>query len=227
MGYSTEIKIPADEYKQIIAKEKALSVVQDADRLDAIGAIGIARAFTFGGSKKRGLYCAKAIEAISQEQFPGECPEKVSDKDGATLMHFFDKLFHIEAKMKTSKGKQLAGQRQKVMEQFVRDLGEEVSGSESTQQLSCSNSPIVDSAFEFGKKVMEGFDGSHDGSHLKRIWNNAKAIANSMMEDLDESDRLVIDLAAVLHDVDDHKYKKEGQDYLGDFFKVRKSVCCQ
>ena len=65
------------------------------------------------------------------------------------------------------------------------------------------------------------------GKFLKRIWNNAKAIANSMMEDLDESDRLVIDLAAVLHDVDDHKYKKEGQDYLGDFFKVRKSVCCQ
>jgi len=115
MGYSTEIKYSKEDYAEIVAKEKALPIVQDADRLDAIGAVGIARCFTFGGAKKRALYCEKDIEAAAtQVEYPGDCPEMVSAKDGATLMHFFDKLFHLKDKMKTKKGREMAEKRHQV-----------------------------------------------------------------------------------------------------------------
>jgi len=130
MGYSTEIKIPIEEYLPILAKEKVLGVIQDADRLDAIGAVGIARCFTFGGSRNRGLYCSKAIEAAKQADYPGTCPERVSDKNGQTTMHFFDKLFHIKNRMKTAKGKELAEKRHATMEVFIRSLNDEVLGNE-------------------------------------------------------------------------------------------------
>ena len=93
----------------------------------------------------------------------------------------------------------------------------------AVDQLGCcngENTQIVKAAFEFSKGVMEGFDGSHDVSHLIRVWGNASIIAKSMIENFNDGDLLVIDLATVLHDIDDHKYKKTGQDYLGDFFKV-------
>ena len=95
----------------------------------------------------------------------------------------------------------------------------------SVEQHGCSRgskSSIVKAAFDFSKGVMEGFDGSHDVSHLTRVWSNVTIIAKSMTDDLNDDDRLVIDLATVLHDIDDHKYRKTGQDYLGDFFKVLK-----
>ena len=94
----------------------------------------------------------------------------------------------------------------------------------SAKQLRCcsngAKSGIVKAAFDFSKRVMEGFDGSHDVSHLTRVWGNVTLIAQSMTGDLSDEDRLVIDLATVLHDIDDHKYRKAGQDHLRDFFKV-------
>jgi len=127
MGYSTEIKYSKEDYAVIVAKEKALPIVQDADRLDAIGAVGIARCFTFGGAKKRALYGEKDIEAAAtQMEYPGDCPEMVSAKDGATLMHFFDKLFHLKDKMKTEKGREMAEKRHQVMVQFAKSMKDEV-----------------------------------------------------------------------------------------------------
>ena len=97
----------------------------------------------------------------------------------------------------------------------------------AVDQLGCcngENTQIVKAAFEFSKGVMEGFDGSHDVSHLIRVWGNASIIAKSMIENFNDGDLLVIDLATVLHDIDDHKYRKTGQDYLGDFFKVKYGI---
>ena len=121
MGYSTEIKIPADAYKDLMAKEKVLAIVQDADRLDSIGAIGIGRAYTFGGNKNEPIYGEESLRAASQPEFPGCCSE-VSGMVGCSTMIFFNKLFHIEGRMKTVKGKQLARGRHNTMEKFIMNM---------------------------------------------------------------------------------------------------------
>ena len=72
-------------------------IVQDADRLDAIGAVGIARAFAYGGKMDRKLYGAE------------EC----------TLNHFYEKLLKIKDLLNTDKAKQIAVSRHEFMEQFV------------------------------------------------------------------------------------------------------------
>ena len=74
--------------------------------------------------------CSKAIEAAMQPEYPGACPERVSDKKGQTAMHFFDKLFHLKDKMKTAKGRELAEKRHKTMEVFIRSMNNEVLGTE-------------------------------------------------------------------------------------------------
>ncbi len=73
-------------------------IVQDADRLDALGAIGIARAFTYGGSKKRPM--------------DGQSPE-------ATIAHFYDKLLKLEALMNTEEARRIAKVRTRYMKNFL------------------------------------------------------------------------------------------------------------
>jgi uncharacterized protein len=85
ISYSSEIKDPA-QVQILIQKYPELAVVQDADRLDAIGAIGIGRTFTFGGAKG-----AKHM--------------------GETIDHFDDKLVRLESMMKTAPGKRMARER--------------------------------------------------------------------------------------------------------------------
>ncbi|KAM4057671.1 HD domain-containing protein [Hirsutella rhossiliensis] len=84
VSYSTEVRDPAAAAARLAAHPE-LAVVQDADRLDAIGAVGIARTFAFGGAKGRAL--------------------------GQTMDHFDDKLVRLEAMMKTETGRALARQR--------------------------------------------------------------------------------------------------------------------
>ncbi|WP_230680472.1 HD domain-containing protein, partial [Pontibacter rufus] len=97
-------------------------VVQDADRLDAIGAIGIARAFAYGGHKGRELY---------NPQIPPELHESFAAYKASaapTINHFYEKLLLLKDRMYTDMAKQLAVQRHQYMETFLDQFDAEWQG---------------------------------------------------------------------------------------------------
>ena len=89
------------------------AVVRDADRLDAIGAIGIARTFNYGGFRNRALY----DPAIPPQ--PGMSKEAYKNSTAPTLNHFYEKLLLLKDGMLTATGKQLAAKRHAYMQAFV------------------------------------------------------------------------------------------------------------
>ena len=117
-----EIKIITDAIsshsfsKNKMAKTFEGKILQDADRLDAIGAIGIARTFAVGGSESRSFY----------NKLDPFCNKRKPDDKSWTLDHFFKKLLLIENKMNTSSGKNEAKLRTKILRNFLSDLKREI-----------------------------------------------------------------------------------------------------
>lgn len=98
--------IPGKENPPLTSKEGM--IVQDADRLDALGAIGIARAFTYGGYRGQSIYHPDGLDA--------------NEGSGSTVGHFYEKLLLLKDRMNTATGKQLASERHDFMVEFLQRL---------------------------------------------------------------------------------------------------------
>jgi uncharacterized protein len=97
-------------------------VVQDADRLDALGAIGIARAFAYGGSKERAIYdpaVTPVQHRTAQEYF---------NSGGSTVNHFYEKLLLLKDRMNTATGRAIAETRHQFMQDFLQRFLQEWEG---------------------------------------------------------------------------------------------------
>lgn len=90
-----------------------LDILQDADRLDAIGAVGIARAFSFGGFKGNTFYNPEVLPNMNMDA------KSYKKGENPTINHFYEKLLRLKSMMKTTKGRQLAVERHQFMIHFL------------------------------------------------------------------------------------------------------------
>ena len=103
-------------------KSAELDVVQDADRLDAIGAIGIARTFNYGGFKNRTIYDPEIAPNLKMSN------SQYKSSRAPTINHFYEKLLRLKDKMNTKTGLEIANQRHLYMEEFLNQFFAEWNG---------------------------------------------------------------------------------------------------
>jgi uncharacterized protein len=99
-----------------------LEVIQDADRLDAIGAVGIARCFNYGGFKNRPLYNPEITPNLNQSK------EAYKNSEAPTINHFYEKLLLLKDRMNTVTGRKIAADRHQYMEHFLKQFYDEWDG---------------------------------------------------------------------------------------------------
>ena len=103
-------------------KSTELDVIQDADRLDAIGAIGIARCFNYGGFKDRALFDPSIKPNMNMSK------EEYKTSNAPTINHFYEKLLLLKDKMNTKTGRLIAADRHHFMEDFLNQFYAEWDG---------------------------------------------------------------------------------------------------
>ncbi len=101
---------------------KELEVIQDADRLDAIGAIGIARCFNYGGFKNREIYNPEIVPNLNMSK------EEYKSSTSPTINHFYEKLLLLKDKMNTKTGLKIASERHKFMKNYLDQFYAEWNG---------------------------------------------------------------------------------------------------
>lgn len=100
-------------------RSKELDIIQDADRLDAMGAIGIARAFNYGGYKGREIYNPDVLPVLNMTK------EQYKTSSAPTINHFYEKLLLLKDLMNTPTGKAMAIKRHRFMEAFLKEFFDE------------------------------------------------------------------------------------------------------
>jgi len=100
-----------------------LNIVQDADRLDALGAIGIARTFNYGGFKNRTMYNPAIKPTLNHTK------ESYKNSTAPTINHFYEKLLLLKDRMNTQSGKKIAEQRHKFMISYLNQFYDEWNGN--------------------------------------------------------------------------------------------------
>lgn len=103
---------------------KEIAIVQDADRLDAVGAVGIARCFAFSGAMKRPFY-TEADRQIKSEITAEEYNKQAEKGGGSAIGHFYEKLFKLKDMMKTETGRKIAIERNEFMKTFISTIRSE------------------------------------------------------------------------------------------------------
>lgn len=117
----TNISFKGGKHPQFF-KSPELDVIQDADRLDAMGAIGIARTFSYGGHKNRGIYDPDSPPNLKMTK------EEYKNSSSPSINHFYEKLLLLKDRMNTKTGIAMAVHRHQYMENFLEEFYQEWNG---------------------------------------------------------------------------------------------------